>query len=751
MAEKPTYEELEQRVSELEKENSGFKRMGDALKNRIAALTLPLKDDGDIAFADLFDLDDIQRIQDEFARVAGVASIITHTDGTPITAPSNFRRLCRDIIRNTDKGQANCFKSDALIGRFHPEGPIIQPCMSGGLWDAGAGITVGGRHIANWLIGQVRDELQTEDKMRAYAREIGADEDGVIAAFREVPAMSREKFGQIAGFLFTLASQLSMAAYQNVQQARFISERRRSRAALVESENRYQSIVEHIPQKIFTKDLNAVYLSCNRSYADDLGMAPEEIFGKDDFMFYSREQAEKYRADDKRIMAAGKMETIEEKYLVQGKEQWVKTTKVPLKRNDEVYGILGIFEDVTEQKQAEKALMESEGKLRAAFDATPFPIAVSDLKADKILFWSRSALTLFGHTAATVSEWYQKAYPDPDYRQEVITRWTPFQVKARDAGRFVNTGEYRVTCSDGSVRICEIYATFLPDMLIVTFNDITDRVEARKALKKQHENLEYTVRKRTADLERTLRFLESSNKELESFAYIASHDLQEPLRKVQAFSDRLKTKYAKVLDAQGMDYLTRLESSGRRMQAMVNDLLAFSRIKTRGSAFIPINLHEIIKDAIADLEIRIKETNACIEINDLQLVEADPQQMRQLFLNLISNAIKFHAKDVSPSIKIFQKENAAIASGSNAFCDIVVQDNGIGFEEQYLDRIFKPFQRLHGRESYEGTGIGLAICHRIVERHGGQITAESRVGHGTRFIITLPMIQNSKEKTDENR
>lgn len=391
------------------------------------------------------------------------------------------------------------------------------------------------------------------------------------------------------------------------------------------------------------------------------------------------------------------------------------------------------------KEKAEAALRESEKKLRSALDATPFPIAISDLEADKIQFWSHSAIDLFGHTVPTVSQWYESAYPDPEYRQEVVERWKPFLEKARKSGSPVNTGDYRVACKDGSIRICEIYATFLPDILIVTFNDITPRVEAENALKKQHENLEIIVRERTEDLERTLHSLESSNRELESFAYIASHDLQEPLRKVQAFSDRLKTKYKAVLDEQGIDYLVRLESSGRRMQAMVNDLLAFSRVKTKGKPFETVNLYEVLKDVVSDLEIRIKETKAEIEINELPMVTADPQQMRQIFLNLISNAVKFHAEDVTPHVKIFQQSTNTKSSGLGAFYEIVVQDNGIGFDSQYLDRIFKPFQRLHGRDQYEGTGIGLAICHRIIERHGGSITAESQVGRGTKFIITLPI------------
>ncbi len=208
------------------------KKVEEALENRIVALTRPLDDVGSLVFEELFNLKDIQRIQDEFATVTGVASIITRPDGTPITRPTNFCRLCNDIIRQTEKGCANCHKSDAELGCFNPDGPTIQPCMSGGLWDAGAGIAVGGKHIASWLVGQVRDETQTEEKMREYAREIGADEDDVVEAFREVPSMSSEQFTKVAQALFTLANQLSAAAYQNVQQARFIAERKEAQKQL---------------------------------------------------------------------------------------------------------------------------------------------------------------------------------------------------------------------------------------------------------------------------------------------------------------------------------------------------------------------------------------------------------------------------------------------------------------------------------------------------------------------------------------
>ena len=208
-------------VKEKAKANTNKTKATDAVDN--------------IAFEDLFNLGEIQKLQDEFVKATGVASIITKPNGTPITKPGGFTRFCNDIIRKTKKGCENCYKSDAAIGAMSQEGPTIHTCYSGGLWDAGAGISVGGKHIANWLIGQVRDETQSEDNIRAYAREIGANEEDAIVAFREVPSMSKEKFSNIAKMLFTLSSQLSTFAYQNMQQARFISESKEAEIKLVKA------------------------------------------------------------------------------------------------------------------------------------------------------------------------------------------------------------------------------------------------------------------------------------------------------------------------------------------------------------------------------------------------------------------------------------------------------------------------------------------------------------------------------------
>jgi len=227
--------------------------------------------------------------------------------------------------------------------------------------------------------------------------------------------------------------------------------------------------------------------------------------------------------------------------------------------------------------------------------------------------------------------------------------------------------------------------------------------------------------------------LEVSNRELQDFASVAAHDLQEPLRKIQTFGDRMITKYQDVLPAEGKDYLERMLASAKRMRKLIDDLLTFSRVTTQAKPFETVNLNQLLKDVLSDLEIQIERVKGSVQVGDLPKIDADPSQMRQLFQNLISNALKFHKKDLSPLVSV---QARAI---SRAWIEITVTDNGIGFEEKYLDRIFTIFQRLHGRTEYEGTGVGLAVCRRIVERHSGSITAKSALGEGAKFIITLPV------------
>lgn len=270
-----------------------------------------------------------------------------------------------------------------------------------------------------------------------------------------------------------------------------------------------------------------------------------------------------------------------------------------------------------------------------------------------------------------------------------------------------------------------LFKPFDPNILLSKVKIFVELYQARQFLAKTNETLELKVKERTAELTQI-------NRELEQFAYVASHDLQEPLRKIITFSGRLQESFSAQLDEVGRDYLDRMHKAGTRMKTVIEDLLHFSRINAKDIPYEATDLKEIIMDVISDLEIKIAQQKAEIIIEDLPTVTANKSQLRHLFQNLILNSIKFSKKDQSPRIVI----NSQV---DNEFAIIDVRDNGIGFDEKYLDRIFKPFQRLHGKNEYEGSGIGLSICQKIAQQHGGHITAKSTPGEGATFIITLPL------------
>jgi len=238
------------------------------------------------------------------------------------------------------------------------------------------------------------------------------------------------------------------------------------------------------------------------------------------------------------------------------------------------------------------------------------------------------------------------------------------------------------------------------------------------------------------ELVRYSKRLERSNAELESFASVASHDLQEPLRKIRMMGERLGAIAGENLDEQAQDYLGRMIKAGDNMHLLIRDLLAFSRVTMRTEGFSPVDLESPVRDALSALELLVEETAAVVTVEGLPEVEVDEAQMRQLFQNLIGNALKFRQAGVKPSVRVRGRVEARLGVDHAI---IEVQDNGIGFDDRYSERIFQVFQRLHGKSEFEGTGIGLAICKKIVERHDGRIHARSKPGEGAQFIVELPV------------
>jgi two-component system sensor kinase FixL len=378
-----------------------------------------------------------------------------------------------------------------------------------------------------------------------------------------------------------------------------------------------------------------------------------------------------------------------------------------------------------------KSLRESEAQITNIFNNSPDAVIVIN-KDSRILKWNPKAEKIFGWKENEVAG---------NALTEIIIPHKYREAHKRGMAHFLASGEgpvinttIEITALNKNQEEFDIELSISnttengSPIFIAFINDITERKKSQN-----------TIEQKTKELE-------SSNAELQQFASIASHDLKEPLRKILLFGDLLSNEYKETLPEDGQAYIERMQNAASRMQELIEDLLAFSRIGSKQEYFETVDLNVILFGIINDLEISIKQKNATIKIEDLPTLQAIPNQMRQLFQNLVSNALKFSRQDVPPVVKISYKiipgsmiDQAPAKIKDHTFCEITVSDNGIGFDNMYADKIFVIFQRLHSRDTYEGTGIGLAICKKIAEYHNGFISAKSVPGKGTTFIITLPI------------
>jgi signal transduction histidine kinase len=241
----------------------------------------------------------------------------------------------------------------------------------------------------------------------------------------------------------------------------------------------------------------------------------------------------------------------------------------------------------------------------------------------------------------------------------------------------------------------------------------------------------------------TIDRLETANKDLDRFAFMASHDLQEPLRKIRMFSDRLYSRYEDSIDDESKLYISKIQHSAESMQNLIKDILTFSKISIEQESFQQTNLHDVLNDVLVDISGYIKEKNGAVIVGELPTLYVNPGLIKPLFQNIIHNALKYGKKDVAPLIKIHSRhstdDDQDQPKTSNKYCRIYIEDNGIGFEQKYAEQIFGMFKRLHSKTDFEGTGIGLALCKKIVEEHNGFISAKSIVNEGSTFIISLPL------------
>ena len=425
----------------------------------------------------------------------------------------------------------------------------------------------------------------------------------------------------------------------------------------------------------------------------------------------------------------------------------------------EVFAIMNMAVAVTEQVLSRQNLEASQQQLLRLFEQAPVAIAI--VGGDKLTF--RMANPLYGILVGrSVQELVGKSLLDvlpelegqgfDDLLNTVIATGVPY-VANEVAVELIRRDKWETIYVNFTYQPQkETEDSPVSDVLVVAI-DVTQQVLTRQKVEESEtryrtlsEELETRVALRTRELQTVNQDLVRSNENLLQFAYIASHDLQEPLRKIQSFSSMLQSKYGSELGKDGQDYLSRMTAAGGRMSTLIKDLLAYSQISTRQQIFGTVDLNAIVAEALTTLEWQVEERQAQVEVTDLPVVNGDASQLGQLFQNLLSNALKFTPPEKTPKITVTCHAcdrtdlPAEVVPNSQAsqFCQINVGDEGVGFDTRYLDRIFQVFQRLHGKDEFPGTGVGLAICQRVVENHGGGITASSVFGEGATFSVYLP-------------
>ena len=511
-------------------------------------------------------------------------------------------------------------------------------------------------------------------------------------------------------------------------------------------ERRFDALVDTISEGVLLMDSTGVFRDCNAAAEHILGRPASDIVGtkfndpqwrglREDGGPLPNTEFPFWRAYYERTPIHDEVMGI---YPPEEPPRWIRVNAQPLFRNgeDDPYAVLISFDDITEEQLTEEALQTSRDLLSSVLSTSldgifvftaerddtgtveDFTCALVNPQAEK--FVGRSSEELVGSPLLSSMPMHRDNGLFEAYKR-VVETGEPFETEIQIESDVLN-GWFHVV------------AVQIEDGCAVTMRDVTERKEAVQAMAAANEKLE------------------QRNRALRDFAYIASHDLQEPLRKISAFSNLVIEDYGDDLDETGQHYLARMEDAAQRMSQLISDLLAYSRVTTRARPFESVDLNEIVENVTTDLAMQIADVDGTVDVGDLPTLTADPTQMRQLLQNLISNGLKFHRDDVPPVVSVRGEmvsraavNEASLDAEDDTLCRLIVTDNGIGFDPKYADRIFSPFKRLHGRSEYAGTGMGLAICNRIVERHGGDISVTSALEEGTTFTILLPI-----ERADED-
>lgn len=692
---------------------------------------------------DLISIPLFQNLQDKMNEIFPFSSAIIDDDGNILTA-TGWQDVCTNFHRLYPQSEIACKLSDQYIkSHIHEANPAVCYQCIHGLVDCAFPIILEGKHLGNFFIGQFFLEKPDLDFFREQGKKYSFEEKSYLEAVAKVPVWSQSQLEKYVIFLksFTEAlAEMGLTRLKDKETRNIINEKEEQlRLALKATNQGLWDFNLLTGNGIFSPELSIILGYDPAEYTLSLATWSASLHPND--------KEKSLRALDQYLHGEKSEYIIEYRMKTKsGEWKWLLSQGKIVSYNDDgtPLRMVGTHTDITDRKKAEEELRLANLYNRSLIEASLDPFVtigpsgkITDVNAatEQATGYSRNELigkdfSDFFTKPEQAKAGYQKAFLEGSVHDY------PLEIRNRD-GHITPVLYNAVIYNDENGKVIGVFAAA---------RDITDLKKVEQELRKLNDELDQRVIERTAqltaantELKNFTSKLERSNRDLQEFAYIASHDLQEPLRKVMAFGDRLAIKYDDKLDETGKDYLKRMRDACQRMQTLINDLLSLSRVSTHAQEFTEVDLNTVVQEISADLENQIERTHARLEIGNLPVVMADETQIRQVFQNLIGNALKFYVENRPPVIKL-------TSSLQTDTCLISVEDNGIGFDIQYLDRIFKPFQRLHSREEFEGSGMGLAICRRIIERHGGSITATSTLGKGSIFLVTLPIHQQKGEK-----
>lgn len=668
-------------------------------------------------FLAFFGVDELQNLQDVFAEANGVASIITRPDGTPLTKPSNFCRLCSELIRKTEKGLANCFASDAELGKHNPAGPVVQPCLSGGLWDVGVSITVGGNHVANWLIGQVRNEDLDVSRMLNYADEIGIDRAEFLAALHEVPEMSRQKFEKVSKMLFAFANNISDKAYNMYLLKNQIEESDRALHMLQESEDRFEVLFNSAPLGYQSLDADGNFIEVNEQWLLTLGYSREEVIGRWFGDFLPPSSRKGFRERFPLFKKAGRIHSEFEIIHKDGSTLFIAFEgKIGYNHSGEFQQTHCILQDITHSRRAQELLIESEKKYRTIFETTVEGICVVD-QHQVITSINTPFSTMLGYSHGELEgQSIESIFPDEDL-EEMRER-----MRLREGGV---SGKYeqRLLKKDGTLIWASVSASPIYDSsgtYVGSFGMFSD-ISERKTWEQ-----ELLLAKESA---------ERSEKLKDAFIANISHEIRTPLNSIAGFSMLIEEACTTYLDESQQSYFEHVQFGVQRLLRTVDLILVLSRMQSgdlqpaHTALDLPTQLGYIREGFIFQAAQKGIALNVENTLGPLT-ISTDEYCLTEAISNLVNNAIKF-TEHGSVTLRLRRNDQEQVM--------LDVADTGVGISEAYKPMIFNPYTQedIGYSRRFEGIGLGLSLVKKYLDLLELPITFESEKGAGTTFTIDL--------------